>query len=837
MSFSQALMDFLLTHVSLGLSNMRSPSIRHIREPFKGLPLSWGPLGTLQISYGHVAQLGLFLLGKRIDTRRAAELIRNLLKSKSMVELRLRKVRAEPITLQGIWCESHKEKMYTRDGRQDKLWKDRHRQISILNCMSAARVIGNGNGNGRLCAYPSIIALSSIPFASLQSSTVVQLTPPPAGWLSDIMPLNTHFFAPSPIKALSSQLPNISSNYSFNRSKDIHDYRQRTRIEFPGGWSHESDPIIQWYQLQPYFEFQSIEYRKEREGVRHEYILVFLQDADGNLVKSYCRLERVADPAHRMEAIGVNGTTAFDFIQTIDSNDPETSAQVNVDAESELVARITFPRVFGLGDILGICYGIYSHPRARRYTLQQFNCYFFSWTIILCLARRTADWESAIKDGINEIQEAVIKHVENLRSARMFTAWSLIFRVHNESNTPTHPNVVDRFLSKISSEHFLNLASELLCPLLWHDQDSNYFRCTLAKIFGGTTGELASPLLDDLMIQDESAGLGLHRPELARICVIVYHKLLCDEEHVQEEIRDRRLYYAECVKQASRDSRMRMLKFQVGARLAVLDPHQLIFVVSRSINLSWNVYDQKKATLCGAGRWTSLQKSLSIAKATLHAPQSLYTSLIHEIRTRRLIYYHTLTAYIHDNHLQAPNVHCFPTQSFSELFIDVLNESIRIYSERYPTKDNDALRRAAVKAIQYFYATNHVFNQSVIGDGNMASLWKVSLGMDLGGVVSQTIVENIIRPTSGTLIRVDSLTEVTSNRQDRPSSESRCISHTEIQNILRENISRLSKREVEHAPIAQYVLRLPFMTPAKDIQEGIESAIQEIWGGNNRFTN
>ncbi|KAG8703262.1 hypothetical protein FRC08_002982 [Ceratobasidium sp. 394] len=59
----------------------------------------------------------------------------------------------------------------------------------------------------------------------------------------------------------------------------------------------------------------------------------------------------------------------------------------------QLLATLTFQDELDLYFIFLVCYAIQSDPQAVRYTLWQFNCYFFSWTIILNIARNSVTWE------------------------------------------------------------------------------------------------------------------------------------------------------------------------------------------------------------------------------------------------------------------------------------------------------------------------------------------------------------------------------------------------------------------------------------------------------------
>ncbi|CAE6480801.1 unnamed protein product [Rhizoctonia solani] len=643
------------------------------------------------------------------------------------------------------------------------------------------------------------------------------------------MPFNTQFLATSSINPSSFQPPSISCNYLFNSSKGVRDYRQRIRIEFPGGWNHEGDPITQWYNRQPNSKFRSVEYRKERGGVQHEYILVLLQNNDGARVDSYCRLERVADPTHRMEAIGVNGTTAFDFVQTIDPNDSEFSAQVKADAESELVSRIVFPRMFDLADILAICYGIYTHPRAKRYTLQQFNCYFFSWTIILCLARRAADWESALHNSINEIRGAVTKHVKNLRSSQTFTAWSLVFRVHDASDTHTQQNLIDSFLHEISSECFLNTAGELLCPLLWYDQDPHRFRPALATCLESVVNQAANPLLDDLNLQGEAVD-SQSIPELARICWLMWmhYDSKFGSQTTREVLQAKKRYVIECAKQMSPASQAKILKIWAKEHLCLLGPGGSLMLASTLCALSLDNFDRHRAALGRGNIWECLHAPLLVAKTIFDLPRSIYSSVDTSISAIRWDCYSRLTRYIPENDLQAEGVSPLPVLSFPERYVNALNQGIRVFTDRYPERDADTLRQEVVNTIRCFYKSGHVAH--LISDDNTSMLWKVSLQVDLGNVISQSILDTVIGPSNASGCRYECYMERNKNGDSEYAAGPQSFSHPEIQDTIRERISRLSKREVEQAPIAQYVLRLPFTTPPLQAKEEMETAIQEIWG-------
>lgn len=239
------------------------------------------------------------------------------------------------------------------------------------------------------------------------------------------------------------------------------DYRERTRIEFSGGWSNPTNIISEWCVAQPIRRFQSIQYRKDKAGVQHEFILILLQDERDTHRDAFCRIERTADPDHQLEAIGVNGTTAFDFVQTFDSYSAEFPS--NQDPGSDVVAEIQFPCTFDLQDVLAICYGISCHATAQRYTLQQFNCYFYCWTIILCLARAAAGWERMCAQHWEEIEAQIISSIDSLDPTRKAKLALVLSQAQQGS--------FDKALrSELSSLEFSRTVVRSLKCMLWEDR-------------------------------------------------------------------------------------------------------------------------------------------------------------------------------------------------------------------------------------------------------------------------------------------------------------------------------------------------------------------------------
>ncbi|KEP54689.1 hypothetical protein V565_013620 [Rhizoctonia solani 123E] len=136
-----------------------------------------------------------------------------------------------------------------------------------------------------------------------------------------------------------------------------------------------------WYQEQPCIEFRTFQHRKEREGLRHEFIVLKLLDG------SVCRVERMGNPNARLNALATQGSVAQDIAQCFGS---ESEAHLE---SSELISETTLPCKFEIQDVLKICRAIKEGEKTRNYTLQVYNCYFFSIAIQACLTRFIAHWE------------------------------------------------------------------------------------------------------------------------------------------------------------------------------------------------------------------------------------------------------------------------------------------------------------------------------------------------------------------------------------------------------------------------------------------------------------
>ncbi|KEP45412.1 hypothetical protein V565_276660 [Rhizoctonia solani 123E] len=276
------------------------------------------------------------------------------------------------------------------------------------------------------------------------------------------------------------------SNYSSFLSNK-RDSTRKCLLRFSEEFLDPTDKISEWHEDQQSRLFRAIQYRKERNGVGHEFILLLLQREQGGDVDCYCRVERVGDPKHLAEVAFVDGTIAEDYIQAIPLSNPDSTSLTD---NSDVVAEITFPQTFMLRDVLAICYGISNHYRAKRYTLQQYNCYFFSWTLVLALARACMNWDvsPSIPEHIANIRYDIMRSIYDQGPAR-FRSVVYILSNNTLANHENEEHPLDQAVNSwLCSSGFADSITTGLNEVLWADR----LHLELVKGIKVELGKLAS---------------------------------------------------------------------------------------------------------------------------------------------------------------------------------------------------------------------------------------------------------------------------------------------------------------------------------------------------------
>jgi hypothetical protein len=162
------------------------------------------------------------------------------------------------------------------------------------------------------------------------------------------------------------------SNSLFPSSRRSKKHIETIHLDFVSGL----DRLAEWYHRLKDTRIAGIQLRKEHDSFQHEYLLVLL--ADGYM----CRIDRRPDPKVPVDTIMRNGCDAVDTVLEVPSWEDLPLSHM-VETRSYRNPSIDLSR------ILFICYSIRSDEKARRYTLQKFNCYFFAWTMLLLISHHT----------------------------------------------------------------------------------------------------------------------------------------------------------------------------------------------------------------------------------------------------------------------------------------------------------------------------------------------------------------------------------------------------------------------------------------------------------------
>ncbi|KAF8603462.1 hypothetical protein BDV93DRAFT_556485 [Ceratobasidium sp. AG-I] len=229
-----------------------------------------------------------------------------------------------------------------------------------------------------------------------------------------------------------------------------------------------------WYRELACTRFQSLHHHKERSGLRHEFIVLQLQDG------SICRLERMGDPYYRAEAISANGTTAHDIAQCF-RQDQMDEARLG---SSDILVNLTLPESLDLLDVLRICRAIQEGDKTCRYTLLGSNCYFFCLAIQACLTRLVANFEIRYpsNEWISVLNSSLDELVSTMSSADHPNA--LLLRL--DSMFPGSASLVDRLVGEIKAKIVASLLqtriNQELKIELWHSNLGSRVSLAIEKL-------------------------------------------------------------------------------------------------------------------------------------------------------------------------------------------------------------------------------------------------------------------------------------------------------------------------------------------------------------------
>jgi len=115
----------------------------------------------------------------------------------------------------------------------------------------------------------------------------------------------------------------------------------------------------------------------------HEYIVVFVRGGHAY------RIDRRPDRSAPFDTIMKRGCKAYDTVEAVGQRSLKRLETMS-DCVVELHWKNT--QILDLLLVLAICFAIREDKFAKRYTLQRYNCYFLSWTIVMIALRNTVAW-------------------------------------------------------------------------------------------------------------------------------------------------------------------------------------------------------------------------------------------------------------------------------------------------------------------------------------------------------------------------------------------------------------------------------------------------------------
>ncbi|KAG8777657.1 hypothetical protein FRC12_000271 [Ceratobasidium sp. 428] len=300
-----------------------------------------------------------------------------------------------------------------------------------------------------------------------------------------------------------------TSHYALSASNFLagfltHDLDGRHLIDF----KHQRTGIfLPWCEIwADGIQFKCLQYRKSHKSVRHQFVClrdfrrnpdVLLPEDDSekaNLWKSLgtgletriCTVERMADPDAQVNAIV--RASAVDYINFF----PEGSESEKKELDNtSILLEIIFPEYVDLSHVLDICYRISRHPKACDYTLQQFNCYFFCWNIILGLLRPQAKWDVALSEQYEVIvRQAVDDWLQDLVATESSTNLALV--VSSTITSRTSSSNLSPSLSETISECFHSRTSlrdfqKAIRSALWTSEQEGALRGVISQILNEVT--------------------------------------------------------------------------------------------------------------------------------------------------------------------------------------------------------------------------------------------------------------------------------------------------------------------------------------------------------------
>ncbi|KAG8725323.1 hypothetical protein FRC09_002205 [Ceratobasidium sp. 395] len=287
--------------------------------------------------------------------------------------------------------------------------------------------------------------------------------------------------------------------------------RNSIPIVFPSDWKNLKGPVFDWYRALPCQHINRLQIRKDSSGaVPHRFIVAHLTDGS---VQRFDRRPKSKNSGEILAA-GIFGSSTIEAVDEIEA--VESSAWPSLEKETKCEVDLNLGESMDILTVLSACYGISRDASAHNYALLQFNCYFFSWTILAIVARHKIPNSIPSADQIYDrlqprLQSLTGTLAGELSRAVMQAALDTITAVRHEAGTWTiwkGSNWIDKIIWSLPMSVFRFLMKNLMAlrlhPSLKPHIQKQLFSALGSKLQLMLESKLHAHLIPDNVTQEVS---------------------------------------------------------------------------------------------------------------------------------------------------------------------------------------------------------------------------------------------------------------------------------------------------------------------------------------------
>ncbi|KAG8712792.1 hypothetical protein FRC11_014192 [Ceratobasidium sp. 423] len=183
--------------------------------------------------------------------------------------------------------------------------------------------------------------------------------------------------------------------------------KKRKLMEFSDKWG--DGPVFDWYHSLKASSTTVIrlEIRIDDGKPPHRFVLAYLESG------TICRFDRRPETAKPgtlvLETLGGLSTRkAADDFSEVNQNELE-----DLKNSTHCELDLTVPHSTDLLHVLSACFALSQDEEARDYALLKYNCYFFSWTLVMIVARHTLPFVVPSPEDVAERAAPALNNLTN----------------------------------------------------------------------------------------------------------------------------------------------------------------------------------------------------------------------------------------------------------------------------------------------------------------------------------------------------------------------------------------------------------------------------------------